>query len=147
MTDTKKLVCDWLKKQSGCPVEAIQTDMFTVKSISADGGVTYTAEDEILCRYDPSTAHYRQFLDGSRLCQQSFSFYSRCKKSNNARDWLQWICNTVDTENIIRTSDSAEIDCEVSTLPQFVSIDDAGYTTYTMTINVEYTESAKGAII
>ena len=146
MTDTKKLVCDWLKKQSGCPVTAIQTDMFTVKSISADGGVTYTAEDQIMCRYENSPAVDEEFVDGSKKCHQTFGFYSRCKKSNNARDWLQWIYdvfNCMDTETIIYKS----IECKIITKPTFMSLDDAGYTTYTMTINVEYTESAKGAII
>jgi len=133
MKDTKKLVSDYLKAADGCPVKQIYTDVWPDETSPG-----------VICRYDPSSAKDRQYNDGSRRCVQNLAYYARSPGGTWCRDVLQWIIDTIDTEHVVRDSDGAEIDCEAVTLPQFVSMDDKKNTVYTIAVQCEYTETAKG---
>lgn len=98
--------------------------------------------DAIVCRHDPSQAVERRFCDRSRYVKEQFSYHARSKNAANCRKYLDDIIEKLDTQELIRVSDSVSVQCEAVTLPQFVQTDDKNNTVYTAVIQVEYTEQA-----
>lgn len=126
MKNLKNKLCDQIKSLEGCPFTRISTDIFIL-----DG-------DEVLCRYEPSRGNERQFIGGGKKTIQELGFYCRSKNSDTARNWLQWIADNVDMKDFF--GEGIQIYCGVSSLPQFVSVDEQGFTAYSMTINATFYE-------
>ncbi len=138
MLNVKNDLCSFLLEKDDCPFSEVMTDLF---SANDDGSIA--DKNEILCRYEPSEGSVKSYIDGSRKVRQVFSFYSRNKNSVDARNFLQWILdNAADKSFTIKKNGfpSVEINVEDVTLPQFVSADDRGFTTYMLTVYVSFTE-------
>ena len=71
-----KLVNEYLKQKLDI---AIYNDVF---ADDKDGAT------DIICRYDPSEAAERRFIDGTRRVEEQLSFYCRSPNATKARDTL-----------------------------------------------------------
>ena len=123
-----KLVNEYLKQKLDI---AIYNDVF------ADDKERAT---DIICRYDPSEAAERRFIDGTRRVEEQLSFYCRSPNATKARDTLDDIIKTLDNHHVLRVKDGLLCQCEAVTLPQFVDVSDSGKTTYTCTVKIIYRE-------
>lgn len=123
-----KLVNEYLKQKLDI---AIYNDVF---ADDKDGAT------DIICRYDPSEAAERRFIDGTRRVEEQLSFYCRSPNATKARDTLDDIIKTLDNHHVLRVKDGLLCQCEAVTLPQFVDVSDSGKTTYTCTVKIIYRE-------
>lgn len=131
MLNIAETVNTYLKTEiSGLPT--IYNDLFPVE----DG-------DLIVSRHDPSQSAAREFADGSRYVEASFSYYARCKKAGDAREWLEKITKQLENEQIVRQADNVSFQSSVATLPQFVETDDKGQTIYMMSVVISYLDGQK----
>ncbi len=131
MKNVVVLICDYIQKELP-NLPTIYQDVFP--DVTGLG---------VICRYDPSPAVDERFVDGSRHVIASFSFYARVGEGLDpaiARNTLVDIIDVLDTQEIIRIDDMVSVQCEAETLPQFVTVDNNGFTTYTCTVVVEYEE-------
>ena len=128
MKGIAKLVNDYLKEKLGVTV---YNDVF------ADDKARAT---DIICRYDPSAAAERRFIDGTRRVEEQIAYYCRSPNATTARDTLDDIIKTLDNHHVLRVKDGLLCQCEAVTLPQFVDISDSGKTTYTCTVKIIYRE-------
>jgi hypothetical protein len=129
MKGIAKLVNEYLKKK---------LDITIYNDVFADDKAGAT---DIICRYDPSEAAERRFIDGTRRVEEQLSFYCRSPNATQARDTLDDIIKTLDNHHILRIDDDRLIcQCEAVTLPQFVDMSDSGKTTYTCTVKIIYRE-------
>ena len=118
MKGIAKLVNEYLKKK---------LDLTIYNDVFADDKAGAT---DTICRYDPSAAAERRFIDGTRRVEEQLSFYT-----------LDDIIKTLDNHHILRIDDDGLIcQCEAVTLPQFVDMSDSGKTTYTCTVKIIYRE-------
>ena len=136
MTNIKNKLSDYLKSLPECPFTRIETDVFTV---NAEG--VFEDRNEVLCRYEPSAAKVQEYIDGSKKVSQSLGFYARCKKSTDARNFLQWIVDSIDEKEFL--AEGVRTYCECLSLPQFISVDERGFTTYSMSVNTTFYEENK----
>ena len=126
MLQITETVNNYLKAQiTGLP--AIYNDLFPEE-----------LGDLIVSRHDPSQSAAREFGDGTRYVQAQFSYYARCAKAGNAREWLDKITKELENEQLVRQTDSVSFQSEVTTLPQFVEVDDKGQTIYMMSVRINY---------
>ena len=85
--------------------------------------------DGACIRHDPTPAAEKRFIDGTREVSWNFTFYTRCKDAENAREYGKQIVDKLDGATI-ESADNIQIDCEAVTLPQFIDTDAKGFTTY-----------------
>ena len=105
------------------------------------------AETDGACiRHDPAPAAERRHLDGSRLLAWNLTFYIRCRKSDEARNYAKAITDALDETTIHNGATDPDIDCMAATLPQFIGIDEKGFTTYSAAITCTYTQEAEKEI-
>ena len=78
--------------------------------------------DGACIRHDPTPAAEKRFIDGTREVSWNFTFYTRCKDAENAREYGKQIVDKLDGATI-ESTDNIEIDCEAVTLPQFIDTD------------------------
>ena len=128
MKGIAKLVNEYLKQKLDI---AIYNDVFADDKEGAT---------DIICRYDPSEAAERRFIDGTRRVEEQLSFYCRSPNATKARDTLDDIIKTLDNHHVLRVKDGLLCQCEAVTLPQFVDVIDSGKTTYTCTVKIIYRE-------
>ena len=126
MLNIAEYVNTYLKAQiAGLPV--IYNDLFPVE-----------AGDLVVSRHDPSQSAVREFGDGTRYVEASFSYYARCRKAGDARKWLDEITRKLENEQLVRQADGVSFQSTVATLPQFVETDDKGQTIYMMSVIISY---------
>jgi hypothetical protein len=94
--------------------------------------------DGACVRHDPTPAAEKRYADGSRLVAWNFTFYTRCKNAEYAREYGKRIVDTLDGATV--ESDGLKIDCEAVTLPQFIDTDAKGYTTYAESVKCTFLE-------
>lgn len=128
MKGIAKLINEYLKKK---------LDITIYNDVFADDKAGAT---DIICRYDPSAAAERRFIDGTRRVEEQLSFYCRSQNATKARDALDDIIKTLDNHHVLRVKDGLLCQCEAVTLPQFVDMSDGGKTTYTCTVKIIYRE-------
>lgn len=92
----------------------------------------------IMSRHDPSQSAVRDFGDGTRYVEANFAYYARSKNAGNARAWLEEITAELENEQLVRQSDGVSFQTAVTTLPQFVEVDDKGQSIYMMSVVVSY---------
>lgn len=95
--------------------------------------------DAVMSRHDPSNAAERRHIDGSRQGITSVSFYTRSKNATNALKWADMIVNLLDSLEIEDAENNLFLACEVTSNPQFISVDDAEQKIFMATISVDYT--------
>lgn len=126
MLQIAELINTYLKTQiTGLP--AIYNDIFPVET-----------GDLIVSRHDPSQSAYRSFGDGTRYVEANFAYYARCKKAQDAREWLEKITAELENEQIVRVADDVSFQSSVTTLPQFVEVTEKGQTIYMMSVVISY---------
>lgn len=106
----------------------IENDVFSV----------INAKDAVFCRYEPSSAVEKRYLDGSRSGVQILSYYYRSSSATKARANLEKIINALDTKDFIPIGENTSIYCEAVATPQFVELDEKNSTIYMATVKVEY---------
>ncbi len=94
--------------------------------------------DGACVRHDPTPAAEKRYADGSRLVAWNFTFYTRCKNAEYAREYGKQIVDTLDGATV--ESNGLKIDCEAVTLPQFIDTDAKGYTTYAESVKCTFLE-------
>ena len=95
--------------------------------------------DGACIRHDPTPAAEKRFIDGTREVSWNFTFYTRCKDAENAREYGKQIVDKLDGATI-ESTDNIEIDCEAVTLPQFIDTDAKGFTTYAEAVKCTFLE-------
>ena len=95
--------------------------------------------DGACIRHDPTPAAEKRFIDGTREVSWNFTFYTRCKDAENAREYGKQIVDKLDGATI-ESTDNIEIDCEAVTLPQFIETDAKGFTTYAESVKCTFLE-------
>ena len=95
--------------------------------------------DGACIRHDPTPAAEKRFIDGTREVSWNFTFYTRCKDAENAREYGKQIVDKLDGATI-ESADNIQIDCEAVTLPQFIDTDAKGYTTYCESVKCTFLE-------
>ena len=95
-------------------------------------------EDGACIRHDPTPAAEKRFTDGTRQVAWNFTFFTRCKDAENAREYEKQIIDTLDGATIESTG--LKIDCEAVTLPQFIDMDAKGFTTYSASVKCTFLE-------
>ena len=94
--------------------------------------------DGACVRHDPTPAAEKRYADGSRLVAWNFTFYTRCKNAEYAREYGKQIVDTLDGATV--ESNGLKIDCEAVTLPQFIDTHAKGYTTYAESVKCTFLE-------
>ena len=95
--------------------------------------------DGACIRHDPTPAAEKRFIDGTREVSWNFTFYTRCKDAENAREYGKQIVDKLDGATI-KSADNIQIDCEAVTLPQFIDTDAKGFTTYSESVKCTFLE-------
>ena len=95
--------------------------------------------DGACIRHDPTPAAEKRFIDGTREVSWNFTFYTRCKDAENAREYGKQIVDKLDGATI-ESTENIEIDCEAVTLPQFIETDAKGFTTYSQSVKCTFLE-------
>ena len=95
--------------------------------------------DGACIRHDPTPAAEKRFIDGTRKVSWNFTFYTRCKDAENAREYGKQIVDKLDGATIT-SADNIQIDCEAVTLPQFIDTDAKGFTTYCESVKCTFLE-------
>ena len=95
--------------------------------------------DGACIRHDPTPAAEKRFIDGTREVSWNFTFYTRCKDAENAREYGKQIVDKLDGATITST-DNIQIDCEAVTLPQLIDTDAKGFTTYCESVKCTFLE-------
>ena len=95
--------------------------------------------DGACIRHDPTPAAEKRFIDGTREVSWNFTFYTRCKDAENAREYGKQIVDKLDGATIT-SADNIQIDCEAVTLPQFIDTDAKGFTTYCESVKCTFLE-------
>ena len=96
-------------------------------------------ENGTCIRHDPTPAAEKRFIDGTREVSWNFTFYTRCKDAENAREYGKKIVDTLDGATI-ESTENIKIDCEAVTLPQFIDTDAKGFTTYAESVKCTFLE-------
>lgn len=96
--------------------------------------------DGACIRHDPTPAAEKRFIDGTRQVAWNFTFYTRCKNAENAREYGKQIVDKLDGTTIMSAEDRIQIDCEAVTMPQFIETDAKGFTTYAESVKCTYLE-------
>ncbi|MGP1603323.1 MAG: phage tail terminator protein [Treponema sp.] len=94
-------------------------------------------ENGACIRHDPTPAAEKRFIDGTREVSWNFTFYTRCKDAENAREYGKKIVDTLDGATI-ESTENIKIDCEAVTLPQFIDTDAKGFTTYAESVKCTF---------
>lgn len=95
--------------------------------------------DGACIRHDPTPAAEKRFIDGTREVSWNFTFYTRCKNAEDAREYGKQIVDKLDGATI-ESAENIEIDCEAVTLPQFIDTDAKGFTTYSQSVKCTFLE-------
>lgn len=95
--------------------------------------------DGACIRHDPTPAAEKRFIDGTREVSWNFTFYTRCKDAEDAREYGKQIVDKLDGATI-ESTENIEIDCEAVTLPQFIETDAKGFTTYSQSVKCTFLE-------
>ena len=101
------------------------------------------ADSDAACvRHDPSPAAEKRFSDGSRYVSRNLTFYVRLRDAGEARELVKQITDKLDGTTVT-SPDGLSIDCEATTLPQYIYTDSKEYTTYAAAIRCDYLEPAE----
>ena len=100
--------------------------------------IPYADKDGAALRHDPAPAAVKRYIDGSRQIKWNLTYYIRCKRAEDAREYAYRITGALDGREI--EGDDADIILEALTLPQFIGKDDKGFTTYSAAIACSYLE-------
>lgn len=95
--------------------------------------------DGACIRHDPTPAAEKRFIDGTREVSWNFTFFTRCKDAEDAREYGKQIVDKLDGATI-ESTENIEIDCEAVTLPQFIDTDAKGFTTYSQSVKCTFLE-------
>ena len=95
--------------------------------------------DGACIRHDPTPAAEKRFIDGTREVSWNFTFFTRCKDAEDAREYGKQIVDKLDGATI-ESSENIKIDCEAVTLPQFIDTDAKGFTTYSESVKCTFLE-------
>lgn len=95
--------------------------------------------DGACIRHDPTPAAEKRFIDGTREVSWNFTFFTRCKAAEDAREYGKQIVDKLDGATI-ESTENIEIDCEAVTLPQFIETDAKGFTTYSQSVKCTFLE-------
>lgn len=95
--------------------------------------------DGACIRHDPTPAAEKRFIDGTREVSWNFTFFTRCKDAEDAREYGKQIVDKLDGATI-ESTENIEIDCEAVTLPQFIDTDAKGFTTYAESVKCTFLE-------
>ena len=95
--------------------------------------------DGACIRHDPTPAAEKRFIDGTREVSWNFTFFTRCKDAEDAREYGKQIVDKLDGATI-ESAENIEIDCEAVTLPQFIETDAKGFTTYSQSVKCTFLE-------
>ena len=95
--------------------------------------------DGACIRHDPTPAAEKRFIDGTREVSWNFTFYTRCKDAENAREYGKQIVDKLDGATI-ESPENIKINCEAVTLPQFIDTDAKGFTTYSESVKCTFLE-------
>ena len=95
--------------------------------------------DGACIRHDPTPAAEKRFIDGTREVSWNFTFFTRCKDAEDAREYGKQIVDKLDGATI-ESTENIEIDCEAVTLPQFIETDAKGFTTYSQSVKCTFLE-------
>lgn len=95
--------------------------------------------DGACIRHDPTPAAEKRFIDGTREVSWNFTFFTRCKDAEDAREYGKQIVDKLDGATI-ESTENIEIDCEAVTLPQFIETDAEGFTTYSQSVKCTFLE-------
>ena len=95
--------------------------------------------DGACIRHDPTPAAEKRFIDGTREVSWNFTFFTRCKDAEDAREYGKQIVDKLDGATI-ESTDNIQIDCEAVTLPQFIETDAKGFTTYSQSVKCTFLE-------
>ena len=95
--------------------------------------------DGACIRHDPTPAAEKRFTDGTRLVAWNFTFYTRCRDAENAREYGKQIVDKLDGATVT-SAEGTEIECEAVTLPQFIDTDAKGFTTYSQSVKCTFLE-------
>lgn len=95
--------------------------------------------DGACIRHDPTPAAEKRFIDGTREVSWNFTFFTRCKNAEDAREYGKQIVDKLDGATI-ESTENIEIDCEAVTLPQFIETDAKGFTTYSQSVKCTFLE-------
>lgn len=107
----------------------------------------------LCCVPSPSNAYERKHLDGSVMGKRNYDYRCRAEDANVARSTLEKLLEVVDdlslqvSGNIAYDIDNVDtddvlpdmfIDCEATSAPVFLGIDDKGQSVYQCSISVTY---------
>lgn len=95
--------------------------------------------DGACIRHDPTPAAEKRFIDGTREVSWNFTFFTRCKDAEDAREYGKQIVDKLDGATI-ESTENIKIDCEAVTLPQFIDTDAKGFTTYAESVKCTFLE-------
>ncbi len=95
--------------------------------------------DGACIRHDPTPAAEKRFIDGTREVSWNFTFYTRCKNAEDAREYGKQIVDKLDGATVT-SAEGTEIECEAVTLPQFIDTDAKGFTTYSQSVKCTFLE-------
>jgi len=96
------------------------------------------ADDELMCRHDPSPVITRRYLTGSFWAQFDFSYYARSKNPEAARKTLAAIVSALNLDVFSDLFGIAEGRLNAVTRPSPVGEDEAGVRTYTSSFRRVY---------
>ena len=95
--------------------------------------------DGACIRHDPTPAAEKRFIDGTREVSWNFTFFTRCKNAEDAREYGKQSVDKLDGATI-ESPENIKIDCEAVTLPQFIETDAKGFTTYSQSVKCTFLE-------
>ena len=128
MMNITKTINDYLLENMTLGVDIIYNDLF----LNPDGL-------EIMSRYEPSQAKITEYIDGSSVGSMQIAYFVRSDSANECRNILQAISDKLDNLKLTDSTDEqTEYILSVTTLPNFVSVDDKENVIYTITVNADY---------
>lgn len=119
-------VCEWAEKELGLPF-TVFTDLIP------DGD-----SDGACIRHDPAPAAEKRYSDGTRLVSWNLTLFVRCRDSALSRSLAGEITAKLDGAEI--ETEETKIECEATTLPQFIDTDAKGFTTYSASVKCTFLE-------
>ena len=119
------------------------------KLVETELNLPFTIENDVITapdgdaaclRYDPAPAAERRYITGERLLKWNLTYYIRSESRTTARGYAYDITAKLDGKTITDEASGLDVDVEAGTLPQFISIDDKGNSTYSAAITCTYLE-------
>ena len=125
-SDVAESICQWAEERLELP--------FTVfTDIIPDGD-----KDGACIRHDPAPAAEKRYSDGTRLVSWNLTLFVRCRDCALSRSLAGEITAKLDGAEI--ETEETKIECEATTLPQFIDTDAKGFTTYSASVKCTFLE-------